>query len=98
MIWARMLAFHRNRRPGTFTEERISGRRESIRRAQIIGRLLLCDAEKATLAEVAQRLGWEALEELAAVAKPDTLLAWYGKLIANSRRIEVSQIPGSYQS
>jgi putative transposase len=35
------------------------------------------------LAEIAQRLGRKALEELAAVAKPDTLLAWYRKLIAN---------------
>jgi putative transposase len=54
-----------------------------ILRAQIKGRLLLSDAEKATLAEIAHRLGRKALEELAAVAKPDTLLAWYGKLIAN---------------
>jgi putative transposase len=45
--------------------------------------LLLPDAEKATLAEIAQRLGRKVLEELAAVAKPDTLLAWYRKLIAN---------------
>jgi putative transposase len=36
-----------------------------------------------TLAEIAHRLGRKALEELAAVAKPDTLLAWYRKLIAN---------------
>jgi hypothetical protein len=35
------------------------------------------------LAEIAQRLGRKALEELAAVAKPDALLAWYRKLIAN---------------
>ena len=34
------------------------------------------------LAEIAQRLGRKALEELAAVAKPDTLLAWYRELIA----------------
>jgi hypothetical protein len=54
-----------------------------ILRAQIKGRLLLSDAEKATLAEIAHRLGRKALEELAAVAKPDTLLAWYRKLIAN---------------
>jgi hypothetical protein len=33
--------------------------------------------------EITQRLGRKALEELAAVAKPDTLLAWYRKLIAN---------------
>jgi putative transposase len=41
-----------------------------ILRAQCKGRLLLSDAEKATLAEIAQRLGRKALEELAAVAKP----------------------------
>ena len=35
------------------------------------------------MAEIAHRLGRKALEELAAVAKPDTLLAWYRKLIAN---------------
>src|SRR5207249_12235864 len=38
---------------------------------------------KATLAEIAHRLKRKALEELAAVAQPDTLLAWYRKLIAN---------------
>jgi putative transposase len=54
-----------------------------ILRAQIKGRLLLSDAEKATLAEIGHRLGRKALEELAAVAKPDTLLAWYRKLIAD---------------
>jgi putative transposase len=36
-----------------------------ILRAQIKGRLLLSDTEKATLAEIAQRLGRKALEELA---------------------------------
>jgi len=45
--------------------------------------VLLSEGEKATLAEIAQRLGRKALEELAAVAKPDTLLTWYRKLIAN---------------
>jgi hypothetical protein len=74
---------HRNRRPGTSSEARISGRREPVLRAQIKGRLLLSDAEKGTLAEIAHRLGRKALEELSAVAKPDTLLAWYRKLIAN---------------
>jgi putative transposase len=50
--------------------------------AQIKRRLVLSDAEKTTLAEIAQRLGRKALKELAVVAKPDTLLAWYRKLIA----------------
>jgi len=35
------------------------------------------------LAEIARRLGRRALEGLAATAKPDTLLAWYQKLIAH---------------
>jgi hypothetical protein len=38
-----------------------------ILRAQYKGRLLLSDAKKATLAEIAQRLARKALEELAAV-------------------------------
>ena len=46
-----------------------------ILRAQIKGRLLLSDAEKATLPEIVHRLGRKALEHLATVAKPDALLA-----------------------
>jgi putative transposase len=45
--------------------------------------VLLSEVEKATLAEIAQRFGRKALAELAAVAKPETLLAWYRMLIAN---------------
>ena len=54
-----------------------------ILRNQLKGRLLLSDAEKATLSEIAHRLGRKALEGLTVVAKPDTLLAWYRKLIAS---------------
>src|ERR1022692_2770135 len=54
-----------------------------VLRSQSKGRLLLSDAEKATLAEIAYRLGRKALAELAAVAKPDTLLAWYRKLLSS---------------
>ena len=84
MIWARMLAYI----TGTVDQELLLrneylAAENRILRAQIKGRLLLCDTEKATLAEIAQRLGRKALEELAAVAKPDTLLAWYRKLIAS---------------
>src|SRR3989442_3514528 len=54
-------------------EERISSRREpDPQRPQIKGRLLLSHAEKATLAEIAHRLGRKALDELAAVARPAT--------------------------
>jgi hypothetical protein len=41
----------------------------------------LSDAERSTLAEIATRLGRKALQEIARVAKPDTLLAWYRQLV-----------------
>lgn len=53
-----------------------------ILKAHIRGRLLLSDGEKATLAEIAKRVGRKALAEIARVAKPDTMLAWYRNLIA----------------
>src|ERR1700689_377717 len=53
-----------------------------ILKAHIKGRLLLSDGEKATLAEIAKRVGRKALAEIARVAKPDTILAWYRKLLA----------------
>jgi putative transposase len=46
-------------------------------------RLLLSEGEKATLAEIAHRLGREVLEHLAATTNPDTILGWYRKLAAN---------------
>ena len=54
-----------------------------ILKAQIKGRLHLSDAERATLAEIGHRLGRKSLEDLAVSAKPDTILGWYRKLIAN---------------
>lgn len=53
-----------------------------IVRAHIRGRLRLSDPERATLAEIAKRLGRKALAQLACVAKPDTILGWYRKLVA----------------
>jgi len=54
-----------------------------ILRSQIKGRLLLSEGEKGTLAEIAHRLGRMVLEDVAATAKPETILGWYRKLIAN---------------
>jgi putative transposase len=84
MLWARMLAYI----TGTVEQELLLrneylAAENRILRAQVQGRLLLSDAEKATLAEIAYRLGRKALEGLAAAAKPDTLLAWYRMLIAH---------------
>jgi len=77
MLWARMMAYV----TGTVNQELLLrneylGAENRILRGQIKARLLLSEGEKATLAEIAQRLGRKALEELAAVANPDTLLAW----------------------
>ena len=48
-----------------------------ILRAQIKGMLLLSHAEKATLAEIAHRLGPNALDELAAILR-DQIRCWPG--------------------
>ena len=87
---------HRNRRPGTTTEERISDRREPDPESPNQRQVAVIRCRKATLAEIAHRLGRKALEELAAVAKPDTLLAWYRKLIAN--KFDGSKFRKSYAS
>jgi transposase InsO family protein len=54
----------------------------AIFRNQIKGRLHLSDAERTTLAEIGKKLGKQALEEVAKAAKPDTILAWHRKLVA----------------
>ena len=54
-----------------------------ILRAHLPARLRLSDPERSTLAEIGKRLGRRALAQVASVAKPDTLLAWYRKLIAH---------------
>ena len=67
-----------------------------ILRAKLPTKLRLSNPERATLAEIGKRLGRKVLAEVACVAKPDTILAWYRKLVANkfdgSKR---RQYPGS---
>jgi hypothetical protein len=53
-----------------------------ILRAHLTSRLRLSDPERSTLAEIGKRLGRKALKDVACVAKPDTILAWYRKLVA----------------
>jgi putative transposase len=84
MLWARVLAYV----TGTVNQELLLrneylAAENRILRGQIKGRLLLSEGEKATLAEIAHRLGRKALEDVAAAAKPDTILGWYRQLIAN---------------
>jgi transposase InsO family protein len=51
-------------------------------RKQIEGRVTLTDAERQTLAEIGKKLSKQALEEIATIVKPDTILAWHRKLVA----------------
>ena len=53
-----------------------------ILRSHLPPRLRLSDPERETLAEIGKRLGRRALAQVACVAKPDTILRWYRKLIA----------------
>src|SRR3977135_3652508 len=53
-----------------------------ILQSPLKGRIRLSDGERATLAGIAKRLGRKALQEVACIARPDTILAWYRKLVA----------------
>ena len=70
-----------------------------ILRAHLPARLRLSDPERSALAEIAKRLGRKALKDIARVARPDTILDWYGRLVAQkfdgSRRRLSPGRPGS---
>jgi hypothetical protein len=53
-----------------------------VLRGQLKGRLKLSDAERAKLGEIGRRLDRKALGEVANAALPDTILAWYRRLVA----------------
>jgi putative transposase len=55
---------------------------ESILRRQINGRVPLSDGERKTLAKIGQKLREQALQEVATIVKPGTILAWHRVLIA----------------
>ena len=83
MDWARILAFV----TGTVDQELLSrieylAAENRILKAQLKGRMKLSDAERARLGEIGHRLGRKVLGEVATVARPDTILAWYRKLVA----------------
>ena len=52
-----------------------------VLRNHIKGRVPLTDAERKTLAEMGQKLGKKALEEVATIAQPATILAWHRTFI-----------------
>ena len=53
-----------------------------ILRGQLKGRMRLTDPERVSLAEIGKRLGRKALEEVAQIVRPETILGWYRELIA----------------
>ncbi len=53
-----------------------------ILRNQIEGRVQLTDADRQALAEIGKKLGKQALQEIATIVTPDTILAWHRKLVA----------------
>src|SRR5215472_13872660 len=60
-----------------------------ILRNQITGRVRLTDGERKTLATIGQKLGKQALQDVATIVKPDTILAWHRRLVA--QKFEGSQ-------
>ncbi len=51
-------------------------------RNQITGRVRLTDGERKTLAEIGHKWGKQALQEVATIVKPDTILGWHRTLVA----------------
>src|SRR6267142_943169 len=88
--WARLLAFV----TGLVNQELLLqneylAAENRILRAHLPSRLQLSDPERCTLAEIGKRLGRKRLKPVACTAKPDTILAWYRRLIA--RRFDGSR-------
>ena len=83
MEWARILAYI----TGTVDQELLLrneylAAENRILKAQLNGRLRLSDAERAMLGEIGRRLGRKVLGEVANVAQPATIMAWYRRLVA----------------
>ena len=83
--WARLLAYV----TGVVNQELLLqneylAAENRILRAHLPARLRLSDPERCTLAEIGKRLGRQALKNVACVAKPDTILAWYPVWSKNS--------------
>src|ERR1700738_1435593 len=81
--WARLLAYV----TGLVNQELLPqveylAAENRILRAHLPSRLRLSDPERATLAEIGHRLGRRILANVACVMKPDTILAWYRRLVA----------------
>ncbi len=75
MDWARILAYI----TGTVDQELLLRNEYLVAENRILKAQI---SKRVTLAEIAHRLGRKALEEVANVVKPDTLMGWYRRLVA----------------
>jgi putative transposase len=83
MDWARILAYV----TGTVDQELLArneylAAENRILKVQLKGRLKLSDTERGVLGDIGHRLGRKVLADVATVARPDTILGWYRKLVA----------------
>jgi putative transposase len=83
MEWARILAYV----TGTVDQELLArneylATENRILKAQLTGRLKLSNADRGALGEIGHRLGRKVLADVATIARPDTILGWYRKLVA----------------
>ena len=84
MDWARILAFVTG-----MVDHELLARNEylaaenRILKTQLKGRLRLSDAGRGALGEIGHRLGRKVLADVANIARPDTILGWYRKLVAH---------------
>ena len=83
MDWVRMLAYV----TGTVDQELLArneylAAENRILKAQLRGRLSLSNGERGALGEIGHRLGRKVLANVATIARPDTILGWYRKLVA----------------
>jgi putative transposase len=58
------------------------GTENRLLRNQLQGPVRLSDGERQRLAEIGKKLGRQAVEEIATIVNPDTMLAWHRTLVA----------------
>jgi hypothetical protein len=83
MPWKRLLAYI----TGSVDQELLLRNQylvteNKIPRGKIRGRPRLSDGERKTLVVIGKQLGRKALQEVASIVKPDTILAWHRRLVA----------------
>jgi transposase InsO family protein len=83
MDWKQLLAFI----TGTVDQELLLCNEylvteNRLLRNQLKGRVRLNDGERQALAEIGYSLGKQALQDVATIVKPDTILGWHRKLVA----------------